>query len=149
MKNNEKGITLVALVITIIVLLILAGVTIMALSGDNGILNRASQSKVSTNIANVKDAFSTVAAEGITEYYNSKYVAGNNTAEDSIGKTVAQKIHSSSLSSSYCAKTELETVDTEGAYTIQTKVKDADGEVLTAKIDKDGKITWTHDKMTK
>ena len=45
MKNNEKGITLVALVITIIVLLILAGVTILALSGDNGILNRASQSK--------------------------------------------------------------------------------------------------------
>lgn len=149
MKNNEKGITLVALVITIIVLLILAGVTIMALSGDNGILNRASQSKVSTNIANVKDAFSTVAAEGITEYYNSKYVAGNNTLTDSIGKTVAQKIHSSSLSSSYCAKTELETVDTEGAYTIQTKVKDADGAVLTAKIDKDGKITWTNDKMTK
>ena len=34
MKNNEKGITLVALVITIIVLLILAGVTILALSGD-------------------------------------------------------------------------------------------------------------------
>ena len=31
MKNNEKGITLVALVITIIVLLILAGVTILAL----------------------------------------------------------------------------------------------------------------------
>ena len=67
MKNNEKGITLVALVITIIVLLILAGVTIMALSGDNGILNRASQSKVSTNIANVKDSFSTVAAEGIAK----------------------------------------------------------------------------------
>lgn len=149
MKNNEKGITLVALVITIIVLLILAGVTIMALSGDNGILNRASQSKVSTNIANVKDAFSTVAAEGITEYYNSKYVAGNNTAEDSIGKTVAQKIHSSSLSSSYCAQTTLETVDSEGAYTIQTNVKDADGAALTATIDKDGKITWTNDKMTK
>ena len=39
-KNNikikNKGITLIALVITIIVLLILAGVTISALSGDNG-----------------------------------------------------------------------------------------------------------------
>ena len=53
--RDEKGITLVALVITIIVLLILAGVTILALSGDNGILNRASQSKVSTEIANAKD----------------------------------------------------------------------------------------------
>ena len=43
MKNNQKGITLVALVITIIVLLILAGVTIAALSGENGILTRSSQ----------------------------------------------------------------------------------------------------------
>ena len=33
--KNTKGITLIALVITIIVLLILAGVTIAALSGDN------------------------------------------------------------------------------------------------------------------
>ena len=43
MKNNEKGITLVALVITIIVLLILAGVTILALSGDNGIIEHHNQ----------------------------------------------------------------------------------------------------------
>ena len=98
MKNNQKGITLVALVITIIVLLILAGVTIAALSGDNGILKRGSESKVSTNIANVKDVFNTVAAEGITEYYNSKYVTGDNTLTDSIGKTVADKIYASSTS---------------------------------------------------
>ena len=35
--KKNKGITLIALVITIIVLLILAGVTIASLSGDNGI----------------------------------------------------------------------------------------------------------------
>ena len=46
----EKGITLVTLVITIIVLLILAGVTIAALSGDNGILQRASEAKEETQI---------------------------------------------------------------------------------------------------
>ena len=44
MKNNQKGITLVALVITIIVLLILAGVTLAALSGENGILVRGRES---------------------------------------------------------------------------------------------------------
>ena len=37
--KKQQGITLVALVITIIVLLILAGITIGTLSGDNGILN--------------------------------------------------------------------------------------------------------------
>ena len=46
-----KGITLIALVITIIVLLILAGVTISALSGDNGILTNASKAKYATELA--------------------------------------------------------------------------------------------------
>ena len=47
-KKNTKGITLIALVITIIVLLILSGVTIAALSGDNGILTRAKEAKERT-----------------------------------------------------------------------------------------------------
>lgn len=45
MKNN-KGITLIALVITIIVLLILAGITIAMLTGDNGLLTKSNQAKV-------------------------------------------------------------------------------------------------------
>ena len=47
-KTNYKktaGITLIALVVTIIVLLILAGISIMMLSGNNGILTRAGESK--------------------------------------------------------------------------------------------------------
>ena len=50
-KNKEKGITLIALVVTIIVLLILAGVTISMLTGDNGILKRANEAKKKTEIA--------------------------------------------------------------------------------------------------
>ena len=46
--EKENGITLIALVITIIVLLILAGITIAALSGDNGILTRAIDAKNKT-----------------------------------------------------------------------------------------------------
>ena len=42
MRKN-RGITLIALVLTIIVLLILAGVSIAMLSGDNGLLKRAGQ----------------------------------------------------------------------------------------------------------
>ena len=41
----NKGITLIALVITIIVLLILAGVTIATLTGDNGILTKTQNAK--------------------------------------------------------------------------------------------------------
>ena len=53
MKNFRKnqGITLIALVITVIVLLILAGVTIATLTGDNGILTRAQQAKNETEQA--------------------------------------------------------------------------------------------------
>ena len=44
-SKNSKGITLIALVITIIVLLILAGVTIATITGDNGILTKAQNAK--------------------------------------------------------------------------------------------------------
>ena len=51
-KTKEaKGITLIALVITIIVLLILAGVTIATLTGDNGILGKANDAKTQTEQA--------------------------------------------------------------------------------------------------
>ena len=51
-KTKEaKGITLIALVITIIVLLILAGVTIATLTGDNGILKKAGDAKTQTEQA--------------------------------------------------------------------------------------------------
>lgn len=54
LKRN-KGITLIALVITIIVLLILAGVTIAILTGENGILIRAEQAKIETEEEQLKE----------------------------------------------------------------------------------------------
>ena len=49
--RREKGITLIALVITIIVLLILAGVSIAMLTGENGILTQAKKAKEETEKA--------------------------------------------------------------------------------------------------
>ena len=46
--KEQKGITLVALVITIIILLILAGIAIATLTGENGLFNRAKQAKNNT-----------------------------------------------------------------------------------------------------
>lgn len=51
LKYGKKGITLISLVVTIIVLLILAGVTIATLTGDNGILTRAQDAKTKTEEA--------------------------------------------------------------------------------------------------
>ena len=50
--EKEKAITLIALVITIIVLLILAGVSIATLTGENGILKKAITAKEETEIKN-------------------------------------------------------------------------------------------------
>ena len=56
-KNmRNKGITLIALVITIIVLLILAAVSIATLTGENGILTRANDSKTQTEIGEEEEA---------------------------------------------------------------------------------------------
>lgn len=54
--KNKKGITLIALVITIIILLILAGITIVALTGDNGIIKQANDAKNKTKQSEVKEA---------------------------------------------------------------------------------------------
>ena len=54
-KENEKGITLIALVITIIVLLILAAVSIAMLTGENGILKKASTAKEKHLIAQYEE----------------------------------------------------------------------------------------------
>ena len=54
LKKN-KGITLIALVITIIVLLILAGVSIAMLTGQNGILTQAQNASTQTEIAEAKE----------------------------------------------------------------------------------------------
>ncbi len=84
--KKEKGITLVALVITIIVLLILAGVSIATLTGDNGILTKASKAKEETEAASrkeqddIEEILSTLddyeggSLEGLTKDQKVKYV---------------------------------------------------------------------------
>ena len=54
-ERHEKGITLIALVITIIVLLILAGVSIATLTGPNGLLTRVNDSKTEMGKAGAKE----------------------------------------------------------------------------------------------
>ena len=56
--KNTKGITLIALVVTIIILLILAGVSIAMLTGNNGVLTQGKRAKEETEIAEEKEAIS-------------------------------------------------------------------------------------------
>ena len=54
--KTSNGITLIALVITIIVLLILAAVSVVTLTGENGILRQAGNAKEETRGASVEEA---------------------------------------------------------------------------------------------
>ena len=72
MKNN-KGITLIALVVTIIVLLILAGVSIAMLTGDNGILSRSQEASYQNDLGNAKEEVAMKIAEAITNWNAVKY----------------------------------------------------------------------------
>ena len=53
--QKQKGITLIALVITVVVLIILAGVAINLTVGENGILTKAKQAKTDYNLAKEKE----------------------------------------------------------------------------------------------
>ena len=64
---KQNGITLIALVITIIVLLILAGVSIATLTGENGILTRANDAKEQTGIASEKEQVELAVASALAE----------------------------------------------------------------------------------
>ena len=75
--KQEKGITLIALVITIVVLLILAGVTINALFGNSGIIEKAKEAQSKMNEAIENDL------EGINEL--------NQWMDNQVNETSSQK----------------------------------------------------------
>ena len=54
-KANQKGITLIALVVTIVVLLVLAGITISLVFSENGVINKAQEANENTQIAQVRE----------------------------------------------------------------------------------------------
>ena len=77
-KKGNTGITLIALVVTIIVLLILAGISIAMLSGDNSILQRATDAKETMERADAKEQ----AQLDILAWQSNKISKGENSELD-------------------------------------------------------------------
>lgn len=67
--KNEKAITLIALVVTIVVLLILAGVSLNLVLGNNGIITKAKDAKIETRAASVEDRKDLWKADKSTDEY--------------------------------------------------------------------------------
>ena len=83
LKNNrQKGITLIALVVTIVVLIILATVSIITVFGDNGIISRAEESKSQTKEAMKKEEITLAVAAS----YNNEGKIDHNLLKDNLNK---------------------------------------------------------------
>ena len=81
MLKENKGVTLVALVITIIVLLILAGVTLSMVMGDSGIFGKANKASTETSYASARDAVRLATLEAVTDQYSETTGAIDSTKE--------------------------------------------------------------------
>ena len=96
-KTNENGITLIALVVTIVVLLILAGITITYVLADGGIFKEAQNAAKATTAGSIQDYASQMQVAVMTDYYTKTAVGGTptivsyNTESPSEGQTKADK----------------------------------------------------------
>ncbi|MBR0427695.1 MAG: hypothetical protein IJK18_05815 [Clostridia bacterium] len=81
LKNNNYGITLISLVVTIIVLLILAGISISMISGNNSLINRATQARDETGIAEEKETIKMAIMQAITKNKDRKIIQSDLQSE--------------------------------------------------------------------
>ena len=97
-KQDNFGITLVALVVTIIVLLILAGVSLSLVAGQNGILRRATDAIDKYNIETAKEEIQLAMAELQTQYYEDRYFSDetSSTYQDYAQEKLTEGIKTSS-----------------------------------------------------
>ena len=105
LKGN-KGITLIALIITIIVLLILAGVTISAINGNENTMGKAKIAKEENEIANELEAIKLAITDAMAKGLNGK------VSDVHLRESIAGIIDDS----------ELNNISGEGPWTIKTKL---------------------------
>ena len=148
--QGQKGITLIALVITIIVLLILAGVSIAMLAGNDGVLTRASDSKIVNEIGAKKDAVNLTASEALTDYFEKVYVgadATNTFVNADLVKAIKDAVTKANLTNSIV---KVEVSDT-SSNTVTITAVDTNKNYLksTGTIGEAGGITWVDEFQKK
>ena len=137
MLKNNKGITLIALVITIIVLLILAGVSIAMLTGENGILTRANDASDDSKRAEISEKVNMA----IQSAYADAVVA--NTTDPTLVLTDLEDIYESDNDGETCTIT-----GTVGAETLTAKIVQ-DSNTYTVTLNKSGNSYTTNANSVK
>ena len=126
--RGRNGITLIALVITIIVLLILAGVTIAMVVGDNGILTRSREAKDTTNIKKIQEEVDLEAADLVAEYHTKD----NGEVPSTAGEYVAVQINEKTVNG----------IEIEADESTMKITASKDGITVEGIIQSDGHIDW-------
>ena len=156
MFKEQKGITLIALVITIIVLLILAGVTIAMLGGNNGTPAKANEAAAKDAVAAAKDQLNLLAMDTLTTFYDTTYVQETSTTQKDLkaGDAVAKAFSQISTDSAKKATTGYEGVTFEtkpaetsansGTYSRSLVIQSTKDTSVraTATIADNGSVTW-------
>ncbi len=149
--KQERGITLIALVITIIVLLILAGVSIAMLTGENGLLNRSKNAVVESKIAECKEHVYLTINDLVSEFYEEKYVNNKTlaTTEDTPEKYVASHLgDSGKLDSKYAKAINATTSDPATITLTEKNPESPDNDITGTYSTTNGKITWSYNGRT-
>lgn len=136
MFKEQKGVTLIALVITIIVLLILAGVSIAFLIGDNGIITKSTKASAETNIAGAKETAATDVAAKYADYMEYKYAS--NTTNPGAADTFTAWLGTNKLTSTDTTKYTV----SEDSLTITIVPRNNANEQKTGTIKDTGAIQW-------
>ena len=151
-KMETSGITLIALIVTIIVLLILAGVSIATLTGDNGIITNANLAKISTEFAGYKEEVEIFKTSKLSENYNFKedsLTAGQTTLEyegkpvEETGniKTIIQNLDNKYLDKFIIIKGILYLMVTEEVSNTEIKAAENTGiEIMPYEISEEGEL---------
>ena len=133
--RNQKGITLIALVITIIVLLILAGVSIAMLTGNNGILTQAGNAKTQTAEAEVREKINMTLNAEYTNLLADGVLSGETLSGSTLTATTAANIQSAN--------------GLDSTYKVTVRATATDATVISIeKAGKTGSITYASGKYT-
>lgn len=140
-EKNQKGITLIALIITIIVLLILAGVTIAQIAGNDSAPNKAVEARTKNEQGAAKDAATLLVVEKIQDYYEAKHLNGETDSENILTYLEDEDVlgGNKGTTGEYKVKVEENTQDeTTGVISVKKETQ----LIATGTVDSSGVITW-------
>ncbi len=133
-KKEKNGITLIALVITIVVLLILAGVSISAVFGKNGIIDKANEAKYLTKLREYEEKITLIAA-------SEKALKVIENKDEKLVNLVYKKLDEQEWVGMLSTKDQNDELEED-----EIKVITIDNFRIVAKIEDDGKVTFVEER---